>query len=68
MQRKELSEGRFIKVNEESDCDIKNENASEEVALASKKHTKKTFPLKEPLPIFHNIKSAKGKMLVTDPY
>lgn len=41
MQRKELSEGKFINVNEEGDCNLKDENVSEEVALARKKHTHK---------------------------
>lgn len=62
IQSEGLSEGKFINVNEERDCDEKHEGVSEEVTMA------KNFTLKDLWGIFHNIESAKDKTLGADPY
>lgn len=59
MQSEEFSE--IIDINEEKSCD-KKEDVSEEVAIA-----KNNFTIKEFLEIFHDIASAKDKMLEADP-
>ena len=57
----ELSKGKLVDINEESGCNEKDEDISEEVTLAI------NFTLKELSEIFHDIESTKDKSLEADP-
>lgn len=61
MQPMKLSEGKLIDINEESDCDRKDEFVPEKVTPA------KYLTFKEFSEIFHDTESTKDKMLEVDP-
>lgn len=57
----ELCKGELFNINEENDCDEKNEDMPEEMMLP------KNCTLKKLQEIIHNIDSAKDKILADDP-
>lgn len=61
LKSEKFSEGKVIDIKEQSGCDEKDEDISEEVTPA------KSFIIMELSEIFQNMDTAKGKMLLADP-
>lgn len=61
MHPDQVNEAQLTNINEESCCHGKNEDILEEVIQ------RKNFPFKKHSEIFHDIVSAKNKMLEDDP-
>lgn len=61
LQSEKFSEGTVIDIQEQSGCDEKDEDVSEELTPA------KSFIIMELSEIFQNMDTAKGKILFADP-